>query len=123
MISIFPALVLVLSLFAFADLLLAVRSTEYHTRLLSEYAWQFKLMLTQHHAAPTPPMSAPADLPNLDLLVQQLEQVQQQQAAQLDHLTTAMEQLTAQQQASTETLRLIAENTRAAAWLLNQQRS
>lgn len=95
--SLFPLALLMMSLFAFADLLLAVRSTEYHTRLLTEYAWQFKVL--------------------------QLGQQQHNHAAQLAHLTTAVQQLTAQQQASTDMLRAIAENTRAAAWLLNQQRS
>ncbi len=118
--SVFPLAILAISLFAFADLLLAVRSTEYHTRLLAEYAWQFKALAAQSQSTAQANPSAPYQL---DGVLQQLGQHQHDQATHIADLTAAVQQLTAQQQAATDTLRTIAENTRAAAWLLNQRRS
>ncbi len=96
-IVVFPMLLVALGLLAQADLLLAVRSLEYHSRLISEYA-----------------------LLN-GIAIERVCQQQEQQAASVANLAQSVYHLTQREQAHSELLQAIAESSRAAALVLHQR--
>lgn len=93
----FPMGLAALALFAQADLLLAIRSLEYQSRLMSEYAL-LTLMATER-----------------------MQQQQEQQGAAIANLAHSVHHLAQHEQAHAELLQAIAESSRAAALVLHQR--